>query len=81
MFAERLKTQHYLRIHANNFFWRTYDQKEVDLVEERDGTLYGFAFKWKARPGKAPKLWLETYPEATYSVIHQENFLDFLIPP
>ncbi|RMG61919.1 MAG: DUF4143 domain-containing protein, partial [Bacteroidetes bacterium] len=78
LFTERLKTQHYLRIYANSFFWRTYDQQEVDMVEERDGKLFGYEFKWKPQRPKPPKRWLNTYPEATFQLIHQENFLPFL---
>jgi uncharacterized protein len=45
MFMERLKTKLYKRIFSNDYFWRTYDQQEIDLVEERDGKLYGYEFK------------------------------------
>ena len=76
---ERMKKQAYQKIYANNYFWRTYDRQEVDLVEERDGQLYGFEFKWN--PGKkikAPKSFLGTYNNAHFKVIHPDNFLDFL---
>jgi len=43
LFIERIKKQHYHRIYANNYFWRTYDHKEIDLVEERDGNLRAMA--------------------------------------
>jgi uncharacterized protein len=78
MVMERLKTQEYLRIFSNNFFWRTYDKKEIDFVEERDGKLYGYEFKWEAKQTKAPKLWKDTYPDAEYAVIDRHNFVDFL---
>lgn len=78
MFTERLKTQEYLSIPANNFFWRTYDQKEIDMVEEREGKLFGYEFKFHAKKLKPPKLWSETYPESEYTIIDQDNFLDFL---
>jgi len=78
MYSERLKTREYKKIYANNYFWRTYDQKEVDLVEEREGKLFGYEFKWQAKKTKPPKLWLDTYPNASYQVIDQKNFLEFL---
>ena len=78
MVMERLKTQEYLRIFANNYFWRTYDKKEVDMVEEREGRLFGYEFKWEAKKTKPPKLWTDTYPEAEYRVIDRNNFIDFL---
>jgi hypothetical protein len=79
MFVERLKQRAYEAIHANMYFWRTYDQQEIDLVEEREGKLFGYEFKWsqnKAIP--APKSWLATYPEAEFAVIRPDNYLDFL---
>jgi len=39
--VERMKKWCYSRIFANDYFWRTYDQQEIDLVEEREGRLWG----------------------------------------
>ena len=47
--SERLKYQKYNRKVVNNYFWRTYDQQELDWLEEREGKLYGYEFKWNAR--------------------------------
>jgi uncharacterized protein len=77
---ERLKCQEYLDIYSNNYFWRTYDQKELDWVEERDGKLHGYEFKWSNRKVKAPKLWHDTYSEGTFTLINRENYLDFVAP-
>ena len=76
---ERIKKQEYSRISANNYFWRTYDQKEIDFIEEREGKLYGYEIKWAARKGKLPKEWLETYSESIYEVITKNNYLDFIV--
>ncbi|NGX54496.1 MAG: hypothetical protein KR126chlam2_00107 [Chlamydiae bacterium] len=78
LIMERLKKQHYHQIYANNYFWRTYDQKEIDWIEESEGELHGFEFKWKNRKVKAPALWQKTYPESTFEVISQDNYLDFI---
>ena len=75
---ERLKKQEYQKIPSNNYFWRTYDQKEVDWVEEREGKLFGFEIKWGQTVVKAPKLWLETYPQASFTCVNQTNYLDFI---
>ena len=74
---ERIKKQEYHKIRSNNYFWRTYDQKEIDWVEEREGRLFGYEFKYNeiARP---PKLWLDTYPEASFESINQSNYLPFI---
>ena len=76
--VERLKKQEYLGISANNYFWRTYDQKEIDLVEEREGNLYGYEIKWKAGRLRPQKTWLEGYKNAKYDVINRENYMGFI---
>ncbi len=79
VFLERMKTRTYKQIYANQYFWRTWDQKEIDLVEERDGKLYGYEIKWNThKKVKPPKLWLESYPEAEFKIISPENYLDFV---
>jgi uncharacterized protein len=75
---ERLKKQAYEPIFSNNYFWRTYDQKEIDWVEEREGKLFGYEIKWGDKKTKEPKLWRETYKNAEYKVINRENYLKFV---
>lgn len=76
--SERLKVQHYQRIHANNYFWRTHDRQEIDWVEEREGKLYGFEFKVTKSKIKPPKAWAEAYPDAKFTVVSRENFDSFV---
>ena len=78
LFIERLKKQEYKRLFSNNYFWRTYHRQEIDLVEERDGKLFGIEFKWKHRKLSAPKIWKETYANSEFEVISKDNFLEFL---
>lgn len=77
--VERMKRQSYQGEFANFYFWRTGAQNEVDLVEEREGMLFGFEFKWGKKEPKPPKEWREIVPHATYQVIDRENYLDFLL--
>jgi len=79
LYMERLKTKSYKRIFSNDYFWRTYDRQEIDLVEERDGNLYAYEFKWQPKKVKAPKAWTDAYPDSEFQVISKENFLEFLI--
>ncbi|MBN1663406.1 MAG: ATP-binding protein [Deltaproteobacteria bacterium] len=76
--VERLKKQSYRQISSNNYFWRTWDQKEVDWVEERDGRLFGYEFKWKSKSHKAPSAWTDHYPDAALAMIDNENYLEFV---
>lgn len=81
MVMERLKYRAYTSLPANIYFWRTYQQQEIDLVEEREGKLYGYEFKWQGKkPLAAPKGWRETYANAEFTAIHPENYLDFVLP-
>ena len=76
---ERLKWRAYTGAPTNRFFWRTYERQEIDLVEESEGQLHGYEFKWSIRKeSPAPGLWRSTYPEAGYTVISPDNYLDFV---
>ncbi len=79
MFMERLKIRSYKQLNANIFFWRTYDQQEIDLIEERDGKLFGYEFKWGKKTIRPPRRWSEDYPGSGFEVITPENYLNFII--
>lgn len=76
---ERLKKQAYSGLLSNNYFWRTYDQKEIDWVEEREGRLFGYEFKWGEKKPRPPADWLKTYVNASYEVVDKSNFLEFIL--
>ena len=76
---ERMKMLDYKKIYGHLYFWRTYEQKEIDIVEERDGKLAGYDIKWKKDKIKPPKDWLATYKNAEYKVINQDNYLDYVL--
>lgn len=76
--TERIKKQEYKELRSNNYFWRTYDQKEIDWVEEREGKLYGYEIKWKRAKTKPPSDWLNTYKEAFFEVVDKDNYLEFI---
>lgn len=76
--SERMKKNQYLGRRCNCYFWRTYDQKEIDLVEEEGDKLSGFEFKWTDKKIQSPKLFLSTYQNATFTVIHNQDYLDFI---
>lgn len=79
IFTERQKNLAYKGIHGTSYFWRTYQGQEIDLIEERDGKLYAYEVKWsdKKQP-KVPQDWLAAYPDATFTVINKDNYLDFI---
>jgi len=77
--SERLKIHQYQGWLSNNYFWRTYDQQEIDWVEERDGALFGFEMKFRKTRAKVPAAWIKSYPEATFQVINKDNYLNFIL--
>ncbi|PKN38343.1 MAG: hypothetical protein CVU62_05685 [Deltaproteobacteria bacterium HGW-Deltaproteobacteria-2] len=76
--VERLKKQAYNKLYSNNYFWRTWDQKEIDWVEEREGRLFGYEFKWKNKSRKVSSAWKDNYPDANLEIIDNENYLEFV---
>lgn len=77
--SERRKRNHNkLRI-VNSYFWRTYDQKEIDLVEESEGLLSGYEFKWVDKKVKIPAEFLSAYHGSTVTVVNSDNYLDFIL--
>jgi uncharacterized protein len=78
LFIERIKKQSYTPLYANNYFWRTWDKKEIDLIEEREGQLFGYEFKWGEKKTKPPKEWMQTYQHTHFDIITPNNYLDFI---
>lgn len=78
--SERQKKLEYDKIWRNSWFWRTTDQKEIDYIEEGDGQIHAFEFKWNpSAKYKVPKAFLENYPNSIFSVISPENMENFLL--
>ena len=77
--AERLKKSHYSQQIAMHYFWRTYDQQEIDLIEESHGIISGFEFKWTKKRSKTPPAFASAYPNAKIDTINQDNYLDFVL--
>lgn len=75
MTMERIKYLTYASEVANLYFWRTYSQQEIDLVEERGKQLDGYEFKWSPKKAvKAPREWTNNYPGARFTVVTPENY-------
>lgn len=75
--TERIKFNQNHRRFVNTYFWRTYDQKEIDYIEEKDGHLTCFEFKYaEGATGKFPAEFSETYPNSSFKVITPGNFYE-----
>ena len=80
LISERKKFLEYNRLWENSWFWRTKEQKEIDWVEERDGKIIGYEFKWNPdQKVKIPRLFLDSYENSDFRVIHRDNCDSFLL--
>ena len=80
LMAERLKVLEYNKIATNSFFWRNHAQQEIDYIEERNGEIHAFEFKWnpKAKIRFSKSFTNEYKPQITKG-IHRENYLEFVL--
>jgi uncharacterized protein len=77
--SERIKRNEYRRENVEYYFWRTYSQQEVDLVEVRNGNLQAFEFKYSSdKQSKIPAAFAAAYPEAAFERISRDNYLDWI---
>lgn len=79
LISERMKFNAYNKQYANRFFWRTKDQQEIDYIEDKNGVLYAFEFKWNTnKKVKISKTFLNAYPNSETKVITKDNYDEFL---
>ena len=78
--AERIKRNQNLGLNINYYFWRNYDQNEVDFIEDRDGKLFGYEFKYdKSKMTKGSYNFIKQYTNASLELVNKNNFEDFLL--
>jgi uncharacterized protein len=79
--SERMKFIHYNSIYANRYFWRTHQQQEIDYIEDRDGILHAYEFKWKTTTkSRAPLTFTKAYPNYQFEALTSGNYESFLGP-
>ncbi len=77
--SERIKFQKYSRMLVYNYFWRTYDQQEVDWIEDRGGILHAYEIKWNPKQkAKEPVAWKNAYKDSKFEIINSENYLNWI---
>ncbi len=75
---ERIKYLQGIEVRKNQYFWRTHNKKEIDYLEESNGQIDAFEFKWQQKTFKQPILFLESYRNSTISLVNRYNFRDFI---
>lgn len=73
--SERVKRKHFHLLPVNHYFWRTYDQQEVDLLEIQNQEMKAFECKWSAKSSKAPAAFHKLYPAVSFTEINNQNFI------
>lgn len=80
MISERVKYLQYNEKWVNSWFWRTTAQQEIDYIEEADGKIIAYEFKWNPKKkNTVSKTFTKGYPEAEIKIIHRDNFDKFLM--
>jgi predicted AAA+ superfamily ATPase len=76
---ERKRKIDYAAMERKAYFWRTYDQQEIDRIEvDTDGRMEGFECKWKDKAYKPPTAWSKAYPDSKIHLVHSKNFMTYL---
>lgn len=75
--SERWKQNKYKNTFSKMYFWRTVQQQEIDYVEECEGAISAFEFKWSNSKARFPQRFLENY-RATGTVVDRKNFREFV---
>jgi predicted AAA+ superfamily ATPase len=77
--SERLKLLNNFQTDARRYFWRTKQQQEIDYLEEEDGIIRAYEFKWtEKKTNRIPLTFTNAYPESVTSFVNTSNYLDFL---
>ncbi len=80
LFMERVKRNTYKKQNLEYYFWRTYDQQEIDLVEVQTKKISAFEFKYGSKKlPKKPIAFGKAYPDASFEVINETTYLDFIL--
>ena len=80
LICERLKHNAYHQYYGRSYFWRTQQQQEVDYIEDVDGMLHAYEFKWSTtRQPRLTETFARNYPNHTFAVVNPENYKEFVI--
>ncbi len=76
--SERIKKVHYQEIRVDAYFWRTHTKQEIDRIETQSEQIAAFEYKWGRENVKTPTEFAKSYPDAEYTVINKDNYLDYI---
>ena len=79
LIGERIKANYNGGLSKEFYFWRTYDNQEIDLIEESSDSLIALEFKWGNKKPNVPGAFKEAYPNATFDVVNKDNYLTYIM--
>jgi predicted AAA+ superfamily ATPase len=72
---EMRKQNEYSQSFARFYFWRNVEQREIDLIIEKNNQLHLFEIKWSPeKKVRLTKSFSKIYGESELTVVHRENF-------
>jgi predicted AAA+ superfamily ATPase len=77
--SERIKKLEYQDYFVTDYFWRTTTRQEIDRIEEKSGEIEAFEYKWGKTTVKTPTQFAQNYPQSKFTVVNQDNYLDFIL--
>lgn len=78
LFTERIKRNTYFNEKKEMFFWRTYDQQEIDCIERKAEEIEAFEYKWGKTKAKVPAAFDRAYPTTLFKIINKDNYLTYI---
>ena len=76
---ERIKKLNYQENHVLDYFWRTHTRQEIDRIEVKNEQIAAFEYKYGKSKSKIPTEFAKSYPDATFEIINQDNYLDYIL--
>lgn len=76
--TERMKRNANNGVMVNRYYWRTYDQKEIDYLEDSNGAIYAYEFKFSHQKIKTHKDFIDLYHPENYELVSKENITTFI---
>tara|TARA_R110002073_G_scaffold319700_1_gene494481 strand:- start:12941 stop:14068 length:1128 start_codon:yes stop_codon:yes gene_type:complete len=79
LIVERLKYKANTQLLTNDYFWRNQAQQEIDYVEDYNGILHAYEFKWNAnKKAYFSKSFIKAYPNHQLMIVNSSNYLEFI---
>lgn len=77
--SERIKKMSYQENHVLDYFWRTHTKQEIDRLEVKNEQIAAYEYKYGKSKAKIPPEFAKSYPDASFEIINQDNYLDYIL--